>query len=140
MSKKLTRLPGEEPPPDIARGARILALRPKRTLDTWKRVEPGGLVVITHPKPFSRLEAKVAKALRGSPVVNRNLDEFGSEIWVLCDGQHSVVDIARALEERFHERFEPAVPRTLKFVEILLQRGLISIEEGAQAAAEAAPP
>ena len=127
MSKRLTRQPGQDPPPDAKRGERLLALRPKRTLETWKRKDEGGLVVISHPKPFGRAEARVAKLLRGSPVVNRHLDEFGSEIWVLCDGAHSVEEIARALEERFRERFEPAVPRTLKFIKLLAERGLVTV-------------
>jgi hypothetical protein len=138
MSKKLTRLPGDEPPPDAARGARILALRPRRTLDTWTRRESDGNVVITHPKPFGKVERGLAKALRGSLVVNRPLDEYGSEIWVLCDGRHSVEQIARSLEARFKERFEPAVPRTLKFLELLAKHGLVVVGDGPSA--EAAAP
>jgi hypothetical protein len=132
MSKKLTRLPGDEPPPDVRRGERILAMRPLRTLDTWERAPPGDLVVITHPKPFGKLEAKVARALRGSDTVKRPLDEYGSMIWELCDGTHTVEDIARAVEERYRERFEPAVPRTLKFIKLLAEHGLVRVmpEEG----------
>ena len=127
MSKRLTRQPGEDLPPDAKRGARLLSLRPKRTLETWKRKDPGGLVVVTHPKPFGRAEAQLSKLLRGSPVVNRHLDEFGSQIWVLCDGEHTVAQIARALEEQFHERFEPSLPRTLKFIKLLAERGLVTV-------------
>ena len=129
MSKKLTRLPGEEPAPDAKRGEKILAMKPRRTLETWKRTQPGDLVVITHPKPFGRAEAKLAKLLKGSPVVNRKLDEYGSQIWELCDGEHTVEQIARALADRFHERFEPAVPRTLKFITLLAERGLVTVRE-----------
>jgi hypothetical protein len=134
MSKRLTRLPGDEPPPDPEHGARVLGFRPLRTLDTWKETQPDGLVVVTHAKNFGRLEGALARALKGSPVVNRRLDEFGSQIWLLCDGEHSVADIARALEDRFHERFEPAVPRTLKFITILAERGLVVIREPPAAA------
>jgi hypothetical protein len=136
MSKRLTRLPGDDPPPDPKRGERLLALRPRRTLETWTRKEPDGLVVITHPKPFSRAEARMAKLLRGSPVVNRHLDAYGSEIWVLCDGTRTIEEIARSLEERFHERFEPALPRTLKFIKLLAERGLVTVPgPGSEAAA-----
>lgn len=134
MSKKLTRLPGDEPPPDPERGARILAMRPLRTLDTWERKEPDGLVVVTHPKPFGKVEKKLAKLLRGSLLVNRPLDVYGSEIWVLCDGAHTVEEIARTLEERFKEEFEPAVPRTLKFVKLLTEHGLLTISDAPPAA------
>jgi hypothetical protein len=127
LSKKVTRLPGDEPPPDVERGRRVLALRPKRTVDTWKVSDETGRVVVTHVKAFGRLEAKLARMLRASPTINRPLDEFGSRIWMMCDGEHTLEEIARALEAEFHERFEPAFPRTLKFVEILAQRRLVTI-------------
>ena len=127
MSKKLTRLPGDEPAPDTDRGRRVLAMRPLRTLDTWKESPETGRVVVTHTKNYGAVEVRLAKMLKGSPTVNRHLDEFGSRIWLLCDGKHTIEDIARALQDEFHERFEPAVPRTLKFVEILAERNLVTI-------------
>jgi len=130
VSKRLTRLPGDEPPEDPTRGRRILELRPLRAIDTWKVSEKTGHVVVTHPKAFGRLEGKLAGALRAPRDINRQLDEFGSLIWQMCDGEHTVSEIARALEERFHERFEPAVPRTLRFVEVLAQRRLVRIVRG----------
>ena len=128
MSKKLTRLPGDEPAPDVGRGKRLLALRPRRTVETWKVDPETGLIVVTHPKALGPVEARLARALRGSPTLNRQLDEFGSEIWLLCDGAHTVEEIARVLDARFHERFEPALPRTLKFIAALAERRLVTVE------------
>ncbi len=122
------------------RGKRLLALRPKRTVDTWKVEDETGLVVVTHPKAFGRVEARLARALRGRPTVNRPLDEFGSQIWLLCDGSHTVEAIARALDARFHERFEPAVPRTLKFIKVLAERRLVTVEKGPGTKGEGALP
>lgn len=103
---------------------------PKRTVDTWKVEVKTGLVVVTHPKAYGRVEARMARALRGSPTVNRQLDEYGSRIWLLCDGAHTVEAIARALDEEFHERFEPALPRTLKFIKVLAERRLVTVDRG----------
>lgn len=135
LSKRTTRRPGDEPPPSPERGRRLLALRPLRTVDTWKVEESSGCVVLTHAKALGRVEARLLRLLRGSPVVRRHLDEYGSAIWILCDGRHTVEEIARALEQRYHEAFEPALPRTLKFVEILAQRNLVAVEQ-----AGASPP
>lgn len=135
VSKKLTRVPGGQEPPDLERGRRLLELRPLRTVDTWVVSPKTGTVVVTHPKAFGRMEGKLARALKAPASINRPLDEFGSLIWQLCDGQHTVSQIARALEERFRERFEPAVPRTLRFVEVLAQRRLVRIVR-----AETPPP
>lgn len=140
LSKKLTRLPGDEPPPDVDRGRRLLALRPKRTVDTWKVEAKTGLVIVTHPKAFSRVEARLARALRGSPTINRQLDEFGSQIWLLCDGAHTVEEIARTLDKRFHERFEPALPLTLKFIKVLAERRLVTVDKAAGTLREAGAP
>jgi hypothetical protein len=132
VSKKLTRLPGEVEPPDVDRGRRMLAMRPRRTLETWEVSKDTGRVVVTHPKAFGRLEGKLARALGAPKEIRRPLDEFGSLIWQLCDGNHTIEEIARAAEERFAERFEPAVPRTLRFVEILAQRRLVLVVRQAE--------
>ncbi len=128
LSKKLTRLPGEDPAPDIDRGRRLLRLRPKRTVETWKVDAKTGFVVVSHPKAFGRVEARFARWFRGKPNINRQLDEHGSAIWIMCDGSHTVEEIARALEARFHEAFEPALPRTLKFVSMLAERRLVAVD------------
>ena len=125
VSKKLTRLPGEERAPDPNRGRKVLRLRPRRTVETWKVSAQTVHVVVTHPKAFGPLEGKLARALKGPRSINRQLDEFGSLIWQLCDGEHTVEQIARALEDKFRERFEPAMPRTLRFVELLAERRLL---------------
>jgi hypothetical protein len=130
LSKKLTRLPGEDPPPDVERGRRLLALRPRRTVETWKVDPKTGRVVVTHPKAFGRVEASLARWMRGKKSINRQLDEYGSLIWLMCDGSHTVEEIARALEGQFHEAFEPALPRTLKFVSMLAERRLVVVDGG----------
>ena len=138
MSKKITRLPGDPPPhEDPARGRAIFALRPRRTLDTWERSAETGLVVICHPKTLRPTEVRLAKKLGRPLEVNRPLDEYGSEIWQLCDGSRTIEEIARAVEAKFHERFEPPLPRTLRFIEILARRGLVRMAPESGSAAEA---
>lgn len=140
MSKKLTRQHGEMGAHGPQRGRNLMDLRPLRSLDTWSVSEETGLVVIRQPKGLSRVEKRLARAVRAQEHVNRPLDIHGSAIWKLCDGEHTVEQIARALEDQFHEQFEPAVPRTLRFVELLARRGLVHVAgPGPAAAAERSP-
>lgn len=140
MSKRLTRLPGDEPPPSADRGRKVLSLRPRRTVETWKVDDATGCVVVTHRKALGSVEARLTRLLRGSTMIRRSLDEYGSAIWLMCDGRHTVEEIARSLEARYHERFEPALPRTLKFVEILAERRLVTVERDGGAQGDGGPP
>lgn len=127
MSKKVTRLHGEMGDRAPQRGRNLMRLRPVRSVDSWSVDEETGLVVIRQPKGLSRVEKRLAKAVRAPEHVNRTLDVHGSVIWHMCDGEHTVEQIARAMEDRFHELFEPALPRTLRFVELLARRGLLAV-------------
>jgi hypothetical protein len=115
-----------------------MALRPLRALDTWTLDGESGLVVIHQPKNFSAVEVRIARAVRAQEHINRQLDAYGSLIWQLCDGDHTVEQIARAVEDRFHEQFEPAAPRTVRFIELLARRGLLRVQRPAPGAAAAA--
>jgi hypothetical protein len=48
-----------------------------------------------------------------------HLDEMGSFIWPLCDGQTNIKTIAKKVRARFGEKAEPLYDRLLKFFEIV---------------------
>jgi len=54
-----------------------------------------------------------------------DLDEIGSEVWRLCDGQNTVYDIATKLSNKFGAKVEPLYPRLVTYLKILRQNGLI---------------
>jgi len=140
VSKRVTRLHGDPSAREPERGRNLMGLRPVRSVESWVVAEGTDLVVIHQPKGLSRVEARLARAVKAQEHVNRPLDRYGSAIWQLCDGQHTIEEIARALEARFHEQFEPALPRTLRFVDLLARRGLVRIAPPpSEAAAERLP-
>ena len=90
----------------------------------WEK-NPDGRVVITHPKNFKRWERRLMKWVGGSPILKRKLDRPGSDIWVLCDGKHTVADICTELDKKYREEIEPVLTRVVGFLEILLSRNLV---------------
>jgi len=57
------------------------------------------------------------------------LDEIGGFVWNLCDGFHSVADIAEELEQRYQLSRREALASLAEFLSQLQKRGLIRWEE-----------
>lgn len=74
-------------------------MKPKRGDFEWK--EENGKISIIVPKFKSRIGERFCRLLGREPTFTANLDEKGSLIWKLCDGEHTVEDILKELEERF---------------------------------------
>ena len=104
---------------------RILAAVPVRNEDFLKwDVDGKGLVTITHAKNLKQWERWLMKRLGGSEILKRKLDAPGSDIWVLCDGEHDVAAICAEMDRKYKERIEPVLTRVVRFLEILLARNL----------------
>ncbi len=84
------------------------------------------IVVVTYKKNFGRFEKWLHSKIGGPPDIRCPLDEVGSEIWLLCDGKHSILEICRIMDEKHHENIEPVTKRIWGFLEILHGRGLIT--------------
>lgn len=110
----------------------VLAARPIRNEDflKWER-KPDGKVVITHSKNLKTWERKWMKVLGGTPVLRRPLDKYGSDIWVLLDGEHTVADICDALDQKYKEEIEPVLTHVTEFLEKLLERNLVYMKGSA---------
>lgn len=107
----------------------ILAARPIRNEDflRWER-KPDGTVVITHSKNFRPWERKWMKVFGGSPILKRPLDKYGSDIWVLCDGEHTVAAICDTMDRKYMEQMEPVLTRVTQFIGMLLERNLVYLK------------
>jgi hypothetical protein len=92
----------------------------------WK-ADARGMVTVTHRKDLRRWERWLMKKVGGSPVINRKLDAPGSDIWRLCDGRHTVADICGIMDQKYREDMEPVLKRVVGFLEMLLERNLISL-------------
>lgn len=106
---------------------RLLKAYPIRTDVKWEK--KGNIVVITYKKNFGRFEAWLHRRIGGPSFIKRPLDEKGTKIWEMCDGKHTILDICIEMDRIYKEDMEPVLKRTLGFLEILLTRGLIRLEE-----------
>jgi len=58
------------------------------------------------------------------------LDEVGSLVWSLCDGEHTVRGIAEAIAERFGPDFDPSSKRLALFLLTMRERGWLEWKSG----------
>jgi hypothetical protein len=106
---------------------RLLMIKPVRNeLVNYKK--ENDIIVLTYPKNFTRFERFLHRHIGGPMVIRRPLDEKGTMIWELCDGEHTVHDICNETYKAFKEDIEPVLTRVWGFLQTLLTLGLISLE------------
>lgn len=106
----------------------LLMCIPKRN-EAVEWVEEGEKVVLIYPKNFTRFERFLYKRIGGPDVIRRPMDDMGTYIWKMCDGEHNVHEICRATYSEFKEDIEPVLTRVWGFLETLLKLNLITIEK-----------
>lgn len=65
---------------------------------------------------FNRIAQKCFHKPQFSKV---HLDEMGTFVWPLIDGEKTVTDIAALVKEHFGEKAEPLYPRIVKYFQIM---------------------
>jgi hypothetical protein len=95
----------------------LLDLIPKRMIEY--EVSDQGLVTLLAPRFKNRLLRKWLQPRLKNPFLKVKLDEVGSAVWLLCDGQKSVKEIAVPLKEMFEEKIEPCYDRLGMFFQQL---------------------
>jgi hypothetical protein len=61
--------------------------------------------------------------------IRMNLDEPGSETWLLIDGQKNVGEICRLLQDKMGERIHPVEERVTKFLTELHKHKFVRFNE-----------
>ena len=102
----------------------LFDLIPKREMEF--RVEENGNVTLLVPRFQSAWMRKFFVPRRKNPNIHIALDEFGSHVWLACDGTASVARIAETLRATYGERAEPVHDRTAVFIQNLLRHRFIS--------------
>ena len=64
------------------------------------------------------------------------MEQFGSFLWPLIDGERTVKELADLLKERFGEDAEPLYPRVAKYMQIMESYHFISLRDGQTMAAD----
>lgn len=90
----------------------------------WSRDENGTVTLeIENKGAFNRIAQKLLKKPKISYV---HLDEMGSFVWPLMDGEKDLAAIGKIVGEHFGEKAEPLYERLAKYFQILDSYGFIS--------------
>lgn len=83
----------------------------------WSADEKGMVTLdIENKGVFNRVAQKLLKKPK---VTHIHLDEIGSFIWSMIDGEKKIMDMGEPLEEHFGEKAHPTYERLAKFFQIL---------------------
>ena len=91
-----------------------------------------GMVTLIFRKNLGKFEGWLQKKIGGPLDIRRPLDEPGSRIWSLSDGEHNVMEICAIMEQEFKEEISPAVKKVRHFLEQLLVLNLIILQSKEQ--------
>ncbi len=92
----------------------------------WNTDESG---MVTLEKTNSALFDKIAQKLFKRPRVSYiHLDETGSFVWPLIDGEKSIMEIGADVDAHFGEDAHPLYERLAKYFQIMHSYGFISFK------------
>ncbi|MBC7287541.1 MAG: PqqD family protein [Armatimonadetes bacterium] len=106
--------------------SQAMAARPIRNPSlVWHEDDEGNAVVILPRRndTVGKILAWLFTVPESKPVV---LDEIGTRVWKLCDGEHSVHDIATMLVERYKITMREAEVSLAEFLRRLGKRGMVA--------------
>ncbi len=101
-----------------------LERKPKRAEHIGWTADDTGVVTLSVENKgfFNRI---CQKLLKKPPVSYVHLDEMGSFIWPLLDGEQDIVALGVLVKEKFGENAEPLYERLAQFFQILDSYGFI---------------
>ena len=84
----------------------------------WHTDEETGIITLEVENSgfFNTIAQKVFHKPRFTQV---HLDETGSSLWPLIDGEKTVAQLADCMKEHFGEKAEPLYPRIIKYFQIV---------------------
>ena len=104
----------------------FLELKPQKNESIgWSADEKGMVTLeIVNKGFFNKIAQKFFKKPKISYV---HLDENGSFIWPIIDGESNVITIAQKVKEHFGDAAEPLYERLVKYFQILESYGFIKL-------------
>ncbi len=73
---------------------------------------------------------RIAQKLLKKPKISYiHLDEIGSFVWPMIDGERSIMDMGAPMEKHFGEKAQPTYDRLAQFFQILESYGFIRWKE-----------
>lgn len=104
----------------------LLDLIPVQNIESTENEE--GLSILLKPKFSHPLLAKHLLPRLKKPHYKITLDEVGSFIWKLCDGENTVKDIGERLKQNFGSRVDPLYERLGLFLQNLEKNKFVSFK------------
>ena len=99
------------------RKTNLLDLIPVRNID-WKK-EKEGQIVLLKPKFKNPILAKHFLPRLKNPYYKIKLDDVGSSLWELCNGNLTVEELAKCMKDKFGDKIEPLYDRLSLFLQSL---------------------
>ena len=92
----------------------------------WDVDEKGIVTLYVHN---TGLMKKITQKLFKKPEYTQvHLDESGSFVWPLIDGNKNIIELGKNVKEHFGEKAEPLYPRLAKFFQILESYSFVSFK------------
>lgn len=105
----------------------LLEFVPQRKIERFSTDEKGIITLEIENKGFfNRLAQKLFKKPKISYI---HLDEMGSFVWPLIDGERNIADIGVFVKEHFGEKAEPLYERLAKYFKVLESYGFIKFKK-----------
>ena len=90
----------------------------------WKNENGNITLEIENKGLFNRLAQKLLKKPKVSFI---HLDEMGSFIWPLIDGETDIIALGEKVKEHFGDKAEPLYERLSKYIKILESYGFVKL-------------
>lgn len=92
----------------------------------WTKDESGAVTLeIENKGLLNRIFQKILKKPKISYI---HLDEAGSLVWTLLDGEKTIYDIGVAVREHLGEGADPLYERIIKFIQILVSYNFVKFK------------
>ena len=103
----------------------FLEKKPQRNPDiNWKEKDGQITLEIENKGLFNRLAQELLKKPKISYI---HLDEMGSFIWPLIDGEADIIALGERVKEHFGDKAEPLYERLSKYIKILESYGFVKL-------------
>lgn len=108
----------------------MLQATPLRNVAVTVTESHAGTVCIDVPlKPQRWMVPPISWILQPSGKRTVQLDAIGTEIWQLCDGQHTVEEIIDDFAQRYALTFHEARTAVTEYIKSLIKRGVLAIRQ-----------
>ncbi|WP_251859600.1 PqqD family peptide modification chaperone [Clostridium sp. Marseille-Q2269] len=98
---------------------------PYKVNNNWAEKE--GQVILTF-KVNDPVKRFLGWFVKREPKCDVKFDKMSSEVWLLIDGEKSILDIAKLMANNHEDKLEDAIYRLLTYIRYVSKRGWVSFK------------